>query len=83
MFGNPEYYTSYNSPEVQKLIGEADAGTPEEQVSKMKEAAKLISEDPAADFLFLLPNLVVAKDGIKGLPKNAIGESTRVYTLTA
>lgn len=83
VFGNPEYYTSYNSPEVQKLIAEADAGTPDEQVSKMKDAAKLISEDAAADFLFLLPNLVVAKDGIKGLPKNAIGESTRVYTLTA
>ena len=83
LFGNPAYYTSYNNPQVQQLIAEADAGSEQEQVSKMKEAAKIISEDAAADFLFLLPNLIVAKDGIEGLPKNAIGESLRIADLTA
>ena len=41
----------------------------------MKEAAKIISEDAAGDFLFVLPNLMVADKDITGLPKNAIGES--------
>lgn len=83
LFADPSYYTSYNNPVVQKLIAEADAGSPEDQVTKMKEAATIISQDAAADFLFLLPNLIVAKNGIDGLPENAIGESFRAYALTA
>ena len=83
LFATPAYYTSYNNPQVQQLVAEADAGSQQDQVSKMKEAAKIISQDAAADFLFLLPNLIVAKDGIQGLPKNAIGESLRIADLTA
>lgn len=75
VFGNPDYYIRYGTPELRTLLEEADAGTPEVQVEKMKEAAKLISEDAASDFLFLLPNLIVADQGITGLPQNAITES--------
>ncbi len=75
VFGNPDYYTTYGTPEVQALLDEADAGTEEEQTEKMKEAAALISEDAAADFLFLQPNLMVADPDITGLPENAIKES--------
>ena len=83
LFADPSYYTTYNNPVVQQLIAEADAGSPEDQITKMKEAATIISQDAAADFLFLLPNLIVAKNGIEGLPENAIGESFRVATLSA
>ena len=41
----------------------------------MKKAARQIADDAAADFLFLLPNLMVAQPGITGLPKNAVGEA--------
>ncbi|AXH96313.1 ABC transporter substrate-binding protein [Ornithinimicrobium avium] len=75
VFGNPDYYTTYGTPQIQKLFEEADSGTEAEQVEKMKEAAKVISEDAAADFLFLLPNLMVADPDITGLPQNAIKES--------
>ncbi|GAA5163722.1 ABC transporter substrate-binding protein [Ornithinimicrobium tianjinense] len=75
VFGNPEYYTTYGTPEIQELFEAADTGTEEEQVAKMKEAGALISEDAAADFLFLLPNLMVADPDITGLPENAIKES--------
>lgn len=75
VFGNPDYYTRYGTPELVDLLDEADAGTPEEQVAAMREAAALISEDAAADFLFLLPNLIVADPDITGLPENAISES--------
>ncbi|USQ76534.1 ABC transporter substrate-binding protein [Ornithinimicrobium cryptoxanthini] len=75
VFGNPDYYIRYGTPELRTLLEEADAGTEEEQVEKMKAAAKLISEDAASDFLFLLPNLIVADPGITGLPQNAITES--------
>ena len=75
VFGNPDYYTTYGTPELQALLEEADAGTEDEQTTKMQEAAALISEDAAADFLFLLPNLMVADPDITGLPENAIKES--------
>jgi peptide/nickel transport system substrate-binding protein len=81
VFGNPDYYTTYGTEEIQTLLEEADTGTEEEQVTKMQEAAALISEDAAADFLFLLPNLMVADLDITGLPENAIKESFDLSSL--
>ena len=81
VFGNPEYYTQYKNPALQPLLSAADEGTEQQQIESMKEAAKLLSQDAAADFLFLLPNLLVAKKEITGLPKNAIGEAFRVADL--
>ena len=75
VFGNPDYYTTYGTEEIQTLFEEADTGTEEEQTAKLQEAAALISEEAAADFLFLLPNLMVADPDITGLPTNAIKES--------
>ncbi|MDO5740514.1 MAG: ABC transporter substrate-binding protein [Ornithinimicrobium sp.] len=75
VFGSPDYYTTYGTDAIQALFEAADTGTEEEQVTKMKEAGALISEDAAADFLFLLPNLMVADPDITGLPTNAIKES--------
>lgn len=75
VFGNPDYYTQYKNPAVQDLFAAADKGTEQEQVDDLKKAARGLSEDAAADWLFLLPNLIVAEKGITGLPKNAIGES--------
>jgi peptide/nickel transport system substrate-binding protein len=75
VFGNPKYYTRYDNKQVQQLFAQADAGTEEQQVADYKEAAKILSQDAAADWLFLLPNLIVADKDITGLPKNAISES--------
>ncbi len=75
VFGNPKYYIRYDSKAVQDALAKADEGTEEEQVTQMKLAARTISEDAASDFLFLLPNLIVADKGITGLPENAISES--------
>lgn len=75
VFGDPKYYTRYDNKQLQADLAAADAGTPDEQVTLMKKAAKELSQDAAGDFLFLLPNLIVAEKGITGLPKNAITES--------
>jgi peptide/nickel transport system substrate-binding protein len=75
VFGSPDYYTRYNNPAFQKALGAADKGTQAQQTQEMKKAARLLSEDAAADWLFLMPNLMVADKGITGLPKNAIAES--------
>ncbi|WP_206678143.1 hypothetical protein, partial [Salmonella enterica] len=47
---------------------------------QMRKAAEIISTDAAADFLFLLPNLVVADADIQGIPTNAVTEG---FDLTA
>jgi len=81
VFGDPGYYTRYGKPAFRELLAKADQGTPDEQVEYMKQAARMLSEDAAADWLFLLPNLIVADSDITGLPENAISESFDVTEL--
>ena len=81
VFGDPTYYTRYDNPEFQALLEKADQGSDEEQVTYMKQAARMLSEEAAADWLFVLPNLLVAEQGITGLPENAISESFDVTDL--
>ncbi|WP_128376462.1 ABC transporter substrate-binding protein [Streptomyces cavernae] len=75
VFGDKTYYTRYDNPQFRALLKKADRGTQEEQTTYMREAARLLSRDAAADWLFLLPNLMVADKGITGLPVNSVSES--------
>ncbi|MBO0829057.1 MAG: ABC transporter substrate-binding protein [Streptosporangiales bacterium] len=75
VFGDPKYYTRYGKPALRTLLQKADEGTPDQQVTYMKQAARMLAEDAAADWLFVLPNLIVADKDVTGLPKNAISES--------
>ena len=75
VFGNPAYYTRYDNKQLQADLAAADVGSEAQQTELMKKAARELSQDAAADWLFLLPNLIVADKGITGLPKNAISES--------
>ncbi len=75
VFGNPDYYTTYGTDEIVGVFTGADTGSAEDQINRLARAATIISEDAAADFLFLLPNLMVADPDITGLPTNAITES--------
>ena len=81
VFGDPKYYTRYDNPKLRQLLQKADTGTQQQQIQYMQKAAKLLSQDAAADWLFLLPNLMVADKDITGLPKNAISESFDVTGL--
>ncbi|MBB1587465.1 MAG: ABC transporter substrate-binding protein [Propionibacterium sp.] len=75
-FANPNYYWKYNNPQFAELINKADAApTNTEQETILKEAAKLLADDAAADWLFLLPNLVVTTTEISGITTNATGLS--------
>ncbi|MFI5735307.1 ABC transporter substrate-binding protein [Kribbella sp. NPDC051587] len=72
---NPTYYTRYNDPTLQQYLAAADAGDEAAQLDNMKKAARRISEQAAGDWLFLLPNLIVADKNLTGLPQNAITEN--------
>ncbi|MFD0441781.1 hypothetical protein ACFQ10_02750 [Streptomyces indonesiensis] len=75
MFGDKNFYTRYDNPEFRALLQKADQGTQKDQITYMREAARLLSKDAAADWLFLQPNLMVANKGITGLPVNTVSES--------
>jgi len=81
IFGNPDYYFRYDSPEVQALLKSADAGDTEKQKTDLTKAMKTMSDDAAADWLYLAANVNVVHDGLNGLPKNAISESLDVSKL--
>ncbi|MEA5154700.1 ABC transporter substrate-binding protein [Raineyella sp.] len=70
-FADPEYYWHYDSEQFRTLMAAADAGTAQEYVDDQRAAAKLLSDDAAADWLFLLPNLVVTTPNVTGLNANA------------
>ncbi|EXU63607.1 peptide ABC transporter substrate-binding protein [Streptomyces sp. PRh5] len=75
VFGDKNFYTRYDNPEFRALLQKADQGTQKDQITYMREAARLLSKDAAADWLFLQPNLMVANKDITGLPVNAVSES--------
>lgn len=74
-WADPDYYWKYDNARFRELLQKADAGTKEEEIAHMKEAARVLSEDAAADFLFLLPNLMVAHEDVRGLPTNVVSEA--------
>jgi peptide/nickel transport system substrate-binding protein len=81
-FGNPGYYWRYDNPDVQRLLAESELGTEEQQVDALQQVARRIAEDAAADWLFLIPNLIVADADVRGLPQNRIGEALELTALS-
>jgi len=81
-FGDPDYYWRYESAEVQELLAASETGTEEQQVAALQRVGRLIAEDAAADWLFLLPNLIVADADVRGLPQNRIGEALDLTALS-
>ncbi|MDR1450153.1 MAG: ABC transporter substrate-binding protein, partial [Propionibacteriaceae bacterium] len=55
--------------------------TTDDYLADMKAAARLLAADAAADWLFLLPNLVVVKAGLTGVAANATSLSFDVTTI--
>lgn len=66
-WADPEYYWHYDNPKFQKLIKEADTAEPDEQIALMKQAAKLLADDAAADFLWVLPNIIITTSSVTGV----------------
>lgn len=77
-----DYYTGYDDTTIKELAEKADTGTEEEYISGMKDIARTITEDAAADFLFLFPNLVVAKADVSGIPANRVSDAFRIADLS-
>lgn len=81
-FTNPDYYFGYDSAKVRDLMTEADSGPLDQQVPAMKDAARQIAEDAAADWLYLSPYIAVADADLSGVPQAAVEESFDVTGIT-
>jgi len=68
-WANPKYYFGYDNPQVQKLYQESQTATSEsEAADKLKAAAKIVSEDAAAEWLFTSTSTTAVDDTVKGFP---------------
>lgn len=68
-WADPTYYFGYDNKDVQKLYSEGVAATTDkERDAKFAEAAKLISEDAPADWLFNYRITTVTAKGVQGFP---------------
>lgn len=68
-WADPTYYFGYDNKDVQKLYDEGVAATSDkERDAKFAEAAKLISEDAPADWLFNYRVTTATAKGVEGFP---------------
>lgn len=72
---NKDYYWHYDNPEFNRLIAEADSSDEATGIEKMKQAARILAEDAAADFLWLFPRLCITKASVQGIPTNSTSVS--------
>lgn len=82
IWGNPDYYTRYDNPEVQELLVAGDEGTPEEQIADYRKVLQILSDGAASVWLWSFPNLMVADADVTGLPENAVSESFDLSSLS-
>ncbi|WP_437582323.1 ABC transporter substrate-binding protein [Paramicrobacterium sp. CJ85] len=71
-WANPDYYFGYDNPDVQKLYQESIRATdPDVASEKLKEAARIVAEDHAADWLYNALTLTAVAEGITGFPTDS------------
>ncbi|MCL1922350.1 MAG: ABC transporter substrate-binding protein [Propionibacteriaceae bacterium] len=81
-FANPDYYWRYNNPAFQAQLKVADSATVENFIPEMQKAARMLADDAAADWLFVFPNLIVAKQGITGIGHDMASLSFDLTTIS-
>ncbi|MFT8640014.1 ABC transporter substrate-binding protein [Bifidobacterium sp.] len=70
-WANPDYYFNYDNKQVQELYAKAVASTSDaEYESYLKKAARLVSEDAPADWLFNYRVTTAYRKGVTGFPLN-------------
>jgi peptide/nickel transport system substrate-binding protein len=79
-FADKTYYWHYGDPAFAQLYRQADESAADDAVATMRQAARRLADDAAAVWLFALPNLVITKPGITGVPPNM---ATLSFDLTA
>ncbi|MBE7162774.1 MAG: ABC transporter substrate-binding protein [Williamsia herbipolensis] len=71
-WANPDYYFGYDSPEVRELYAASLATTDQdEKDADLAKAAKIVSEDAAAEWLYTATTTTAVREGVTGFPFNS------------
>lgn len=82
-WANPDYYFTYDNAEVQGLYAQAIAATDESQADALlAQAARIVSEDAAADWLYNGASVVAVGTNVGGMPTINVNERLNVAELT-
>jgi peptide/nickel transport system substrate-binding protein len=72
IYANPDYYFQYRSPAFQELYHKLSTTADEAQrLDLLRQAQRLLAEDAVNVFLYLLPQVTVAKKELVGLWRNS------------
>jgi peptide/nickel transport system substrate-binding protein len=79
IYANPNYYFRFNNAQYQALIKQAsEARTQTLRTNALRRAARVLNDQHASDWLWLLPNLQVAKANVSGFQLNVVGDAYTV-----
>ncbi|MDJ1113006.1 ABC transporter substrate-binding protein [Microbacterium dauci] len=82
-WANPDYYFTYDNPEVQELYAESVAATDDaEAAALLAEAARIVSEDHAADWLYNGASVLAISTAVSGMPEANVNERLNLAELT-
>lgn len=81
-WANPDYYFTYDNPEVQDLYAQSLAATDEaEAADLLAQAARIVSEDAAGDWLYSGASVVAVGTNITGMPSINVNERLNLAAL--
>ncbi|KAA9111163.1 ABC transporter substrate-binding protein [Microbacterium rhizomatis] len=81
-WANPDYYFTYDNPEVQALYQQSLGATDEAQAADLlAQAAKIVSDDAAADWLYNGSSVVAVGTNITGMPSVNVNERLNLAEL--
>ena len=81
-WANPNYYFTYNNPEVQKLYQQSLSATDEQtSADLLKQAAKIVADDQAADWLYNGASIVAVGTNVSGFPSVNVNERINLAEL--
>ncbi len=80
---DPDYYFTYDNPEVQALYAKALAATDEAEAADfLAQAARIVSEDAAADWIINGASVVAVASDVTGMPSVNVNERLDVSKLS-
>ena len=81
-WANPDYYFGYDNPEVQRLYAESVAATDADAAADLlAQAARIVSEDMAADWLYNGASVLAVGTNIAGVPSINVNERLNLAEL--
>lgn len=82
-FANPDYYFGYDNAEVQDLYTQSQAEVdPDKSAELLAQAARIVSEDHAADWLYNGETITAVSPDVSGFPQDSINSRINLAGVT-